>query len=72
VCTNRDSSPRTGPRSGADQTQAGAAAALRRVAEDESIQRVTVAQLLETVHESKSAVLVPLFAAPNALPMRAA
>ena len=71
MCTNAESNACTEPqqRPGADQVQAGAAGALRRLAEDESIQRVTVAQLLDTVGESASAVLVLLFAAPNVLPM---
>ena len=61
----------TGPqsRSAANQVEAGSADALRRLAEDESIQRVTAAQLLETMGESASAALVLLFAAPNVLPM---
>jgi hypothetical protein len=57
------------PQSSADQTQAGAAGALRRLADDESIQRVTVAQLLGAVGESAPAVLVLLLAAPNVVPM---
>jgi len=71
VCTNSESNACTEPqpRSGADQAPTGAARALRRLAEDESIRRVTIGQLLETVGESASAVLVLLFAAPNVLPM---
>ena len=42
---------------------------MRRLADDESSERVTVAQLLETVGERAPAVLVLLFAAPNVLPM---
>jgi hypothetical protein len=60
----------TGPqsRSSANQVEAGSADALRRLAEDESIQRVTAAQLFESMGESASAALILLFAAPNVFP----
>jgi len=71
VCTDPLSNSCAEPQPfwGAGQAQVGAANALRRLADDESIERVTVAQLLETVGERAPAVLVLLFAAPNVLPM---